>query len=363
MITLITGGPGLGKTALALKLLITEYTGRAIFTNIRGLTLDHQPLPDLKEWTRKENNGSGTSEYFFTFPAGAIIIIDECQQFFRPRSSGSAVPPYVQAFETHRHTGVDFVLITQGSRLIDSNLRSLVKGGRHIVLRSSFIGRFRYERSEVIDEESKTELALASRVRYKLPSEVYNLYKSSELHTKLKRPKLPVQIYVLFVALIIGSYLSYNAYTSVKDKTQFADSPAPESSRTGAENQTLAPEPEKIKVPASIATSIIPKDMDNHFSAPLYAGYVPEPVLPYVLACISSKDSCICYTDKAIPIRTIVDHQCRARAAGEYHDPYPLVVVERKKLPESGGLPREFVKPELKEERHSPATWERRVES
>ena len=113
MITLITGGPGLGKTAHAVDILQRDYAGKTIFSNIRELKTEHSKLPKVAEWTVSTINDQGTEEHKFSFPPGSIIVIDECQDFFRPRASGSKVPPYIQAFETHRHTGVDFILITQ----------------------------------------------------------------------------------------------------------------------------------------------------------------------------------------------------------------------------------------------------------
>ena len=56
MITLITGGPGLGKTALAVDLIQTEYSGRTLFTNVRGLTIEHVQLPKVEELTIQKTN-------------------------------------------------------------------------------------------------------------------------------------------------------------------------------------------------------------------------------------------------------------------------------------------------------------------
>jgi len=321
VITLITGGPGLGKTALAVSMLQKQYADRPIFTNINGLTLEHSLLPKLEEWTQEVENAQGTFEHHFTFPAGAIVVIDECQQFFRPRAAGSKVPPYISAFETHRHRGIDFILITQGSRLIDSNLRSLVKGGQHIFLKSSYLGRFRYEKSEVINEDDKTSYSLASKRKYTLPKESFSLYKSAELHTKPPRPRLPWAAYLIAIAVILGGLLAWRTSdrihgfvageeTSAKPHTT---GPVAERPATGVQATQAALMP--------ITEALTPTDPHNPLSAPLYAPVAPKPVPPEVQGCIASKSKCTCYSQQQTPV-WMPEEQCRQRAAGEYYDPY-----------------------------------------
>ena len=320
MITLITGGPGMGKTALAVSMLVGET--RPIFTNIRGLTLDHSKLPKLEEWTTESYNDQGTSEHNFSFPPGALVVIDECQQFFRPRATGSKVPPYISAFETHRHQGIDFILITQGSGLLDNNIRKLVKGGLHIFLKSSYIGRFRYEKSEVINEEDKTALSLASRRKYSLPVKAFSLYKSSELHTKPPRAKLPFAVYGLVAALIIGGFLFYKASARIStainpDAVLVADAIAEQGAAKPTPSAAMVASFDSL--PMVEATT--PTDDQNPLSAPLYAAFAPPVVAPVIIGCISSSRACTCYTQQQTPV-WLPEPQCRLRAAGAYYDPY-----------------------------------------
>mgnify|MGYP001031798950 FL=1 len=324
MITLITGGPGLGKTALTVKLLITQYAGRPIFTNIKGFTLDHSPLPKLEEWTIEEFNAQGTSEHNFSFPPGAVVVIDECQQFFRPRATGSKVPPYVSAFETHRHKGLDFILITQGSGLLDANIRKLVKGGLHIFLRKTFLGRERIEKSEVMNEDDKASYSLGSRRKYKLPADVYHLYKSAELHTKPPRPKLPKAVFVIVGGLLIGAYLAWHTVGRIGGALAKEEAPK---SLPVAGSATVAAEPRtgaisaSVGVPARIIEAMTPTDAQNPLSAPLYASVAPPVVAPEIQGCIASSKRCTCYSQQQTPV-WVPDEQCRQRAAGLYYDPY-----------------------------------------
>lgn len=321
MITLITGGPGAGKTALSLHLVLTEFKNRPLFSNVRGLTLEHSPIPNVEDWTVFEENAQGTGEHRFTFPENAVIVIDEAQQFFRPRAAGSKVPPYVQAFETHRQDGIDFVLLTQHSTFLDSNIRKLIKNARHIFIKPGFFGRYKFERADLINEDDRAELALCKKSRYKLPAYVYPLYKSSKLHTKPSRPGLPVQAYVLMVALLVIAGGGWYLYGSMEKK--FSDKPVQQAQ--AAERATAQPvhgrRHEVAAVPVSLIEAIIPADANNHLSAPLYAAVVPPVVAPVVVACVSSASNCVCYSQQTTPV-SMPDQQCRARAAGKYYDPY-----------------------------------------
>jgi zona occludens toxin len=323
VITLITGGPGLGKTALAVSMLLHQYQGRPVFSNIRGLTLDHSPLPKLEDWTFEERNAQGTSEFRFAFPPGSVIVIDECQQFFRPRASSSRVPPYVSAFETHRHQGIDFILITQGSRLVDANLRALVKGGLHIFLRTSYLGRYRYEKSEVIDEESKASYSLATRRKYVVPKEAFPYYKSAELHTKPPKARMPFAVLIIVGSVVVGGALAYKVRGTMTAALE-KDKPAPPSGPAAATTAQPVTPPSATGggvVPEKILEATTPRDLDNPLSAPLYAAVVPPVVAPEIQGCIASKRSCTCYSQQQTPV-WVPPAQCRERAAGRYFDPY-----------------------------------------
>lgn len=138
MITLITGAPGTGKSAALVSLLKELSKGRTIYVNgIPDLKIDHQELEDPTKWIDD-------------VPDGSIIVIDEVQRIWRPRGPGQKVPPDIAALETHRHRGIDFYIVTQGPRLVDTNVRALV--GRHVHLRDlGFLGRWWYEWPECAD--------------------------------------------------------------------------------------------------------------------------------------------------------------------------------------------------------------------
>ncbi|REM12184.1 hypothetical protein DSI34_10975, partial [Mycobacterium tuberculosis] len=137
MITLITGTPGAGKTLYTISKLLLSLVGttvkqevdgetreypRTIYTNIRGLMIDHEFIDG--------SNAGGLRNWHEWAKPGSIIVFDEIQKVWTPRANGSAVPPDIQALETHRHMGVDFILITQGLMLTERNLAMLCN--RHL---------------------------------------------------------------------------------------------------------------------------------------------------------------------------------------------------------------------------------------
>ncbi|WP_228764310.1 zonular occludens toxin domain-containing protein [Neisseria meningitidis] len=131
MITLITGVPGSGKTLSVVsdlaKKINNEWKDRKIFIEgIPELTIETTPIPeghsinDMHVWLQyPENNGS-------------VVIIDEAQNVFPPRSPAVKAPPLVEWLHVHRHSGIDIILITQMPQRIDKHVRDLVGAHYHI---------------------------------------------------------------------------------------------------------------------------------------------------------------------------------------------------------------------------------------
>lgn len=321
-VILVTGQPGSGKTALVVDMLAhdPQFEGRPIFvTGVPDLTIDHSPCPPVEDWTEKRQSPDDPSLElaYFTFPEGALVVIDEAQRIYRPRAVGSKVPDYVAAFETHRHTGVDFILITQHAGLIDSNIRKLI--GRHIHVRVTPFGRKKYEWTELGDPESVSSRELAASESYKLPKRAFSLYKSSQLHTKIK-VKLPWYFYMFIIgafgAAALGWY-GYHRVTSKLDKP--TDSRSAESSLTGT--PAAAPvEPKPMDATAFLMAST-PVVSGRPETAPMYDGLRQVKQMEQVVGCFQTRSRCTCVNQQGLDAH-LDPLQCREWLASPPFNPY-----------------------------------------
>ena len=199
MITLFTGSPGAGKTASMVDFLSKLPGDRPIFVDgLEGLTLPHTVV-DSNNWHTE-------------LPDGAILVIDEVQRVWRPRASGAAVPKSVSELETHRHRGIDIFCTTQGPRLIDANVRSLI--GRHVHIRDTGVmGRYWYEWPECND--GLLWKVCLNKHKFSLPKSAFSLYKSASVHTVPVRgvPRILYIVAALALALIFLIYMIYGIVT------------------------------------------------------------------------------------------------------------------------------------------------------
>lgn len=304
-ITLITGLPGTGKTAQAVDLMANgkEFKGSPFFSmGIDELKVEHQPCPPVDEWTivKQAPEDPTKSLFYFAFPPKSVVFVDEAQRVYRPRSSGSKVPPEVAAFETVRHTGVRFVLLTQDASFLDSNIRKLV--GRHIHFRATAFGTYRYEWVGLGDPDVKSSREQAARTKYKPPSRVFGLYKSAEVHTKTK-VRLPGYFYLLAAALIsfigCGAYL----YNSVSKKV---DTPTVSGNMDALKTGTRAAGAPGGPLSASeYLASQKPRIPGLLHTAPAYDQITVPIEAPIIAGCIESKKTgCNCYDQRGGKYRT-----------------------------------------------------------
>lgn len=207
MITLITGLPGSGKTLYAVRELFKNAESediRPAYADIEGLDTNR-----LRCWSLD------SPFEWFNLPDGAIIVMDECQRVFPPRSNGSAVPEHVRRLETHRHHGQDIYLITQSPKLIDYHVRSLV--GRHVhISRPYGTKRPRVYNYEGINQDPEPDRP-AMKDKQTLDPALFDFYKSATEHTHFNR--VPFKIYALMYGLplfiLITAFFAVYRFTDV----------------------------------------------------------------------------------------------------------------------------------------------------
>lgn len=324
LLTIISGTPGTGKSAMAVSIaleFLRENPDRPVFVGgIPELKLPHIPVPPVAEWTAIQPHPDDPSIEYpeFTFPDGALVILDEAQNFFRARGAGSPVPAHVAAMERHRHKGLDFILICQGPGMLDPNIRRLC--GRYIHILDTWQGRFTFEWPECVDPLTSRGRAIKSR--YKLPKEVFGLYKSSSKHVKRER-RIPSMAWFGLAALAACVVLGYQAYHAITGKGEAdaapaaADSPASGIVIGESRNGTSAgPVGRSIQ-----SADFIPRMPQRPETAPLYDPIRQVKSMPTVAGCVAMADRCKCYTSQATDA-FLTDAECRAWIESPPFDPW-----------------------------------------
>lgn len=292
MITLITASPGGGKTISAVWRYIKPAceSGRQVFVNgVPGLTLPAVELSDEEVMRWHE-----------VVPDGALIVLDEVQRVWRPMASGAAVPPSIAQLETHRHRGIDFVIITQHPGLLHRNVRLLV--GKHLHIRVTALGRHVFEWPEYTESpQNKSARSNAVRSRMRLPKAAYGMYKSASIHVKQSH-KVPPHLYLLIAALLAlggtAAYLVPSIQAKIHAKQGATSSDTAASAASGITASSVkVPRPTEPASPELRNLQAVSSSVDWSL----------------VAACISMGDRCQCYGDAGQ--RLVIEPQTCAIAA------------------------------------------------
>jgi zona occludens toxin len=319
MIYLITGVPGSGKTLYAVSTLVQKLAGekltdkagqdikrRVCVDGIPNLVMPHELMAtrdnDFVTVTKKDDTppvGNGLWNWWEWCKPGDVIVIDEIQRYWRPRGMGTKPPQEIQMLETHRHYGVDFVIITQNPMLIDQNVRRLV--GRHQHIRRMF----GMARAVIYDWDGCSvdvhRTASATITHWGYPKDAYKLYKSSELHTKQSQ-KIPPWVIVPILAVVGGLLVGPKAYAVLsgavtgKGISQPALSAAPPASAP-ASVLAVAPvitasSPGQFGVPLPTVVNASEPAAIGGLLSPTAASGQPGAV---VAGCIVVRDKCGCF--------------------------------------------------------------------
>ena len=286
MITVITGTPGAGKTLYAITKLLLPLIGthvpvtdedgvttmhpRTIYTNIRGLLIDHELID--------AGDNQGLKDWHLWAKPGAVIVFDEFQRAWPPRPNGSKVPDEIQALDTHRHMGVDFVLITQNVINTDRHVHGLV--GRHLHVRRmanlplTIVYEWDHCSRQLLYAKSLTKQA------WRYDKKVFKLYRSADAHTKQPR-KIPGLVWFVLVGLVAAAYLGPTFYNRLQDR--IAGGKKPETvAQVPAKQSAAAPAD-----PITVATA---------------APAVEEKKGPTLAGCVRSATRCNCYDDTGQPM-------------------------------------------------------------
>lgn len=294
MLTLITGVPGAGKTSNTLWEFLQDTSGRPRFcTPIRGFDPIANGIGDLP-----------SLEHWQDLPDGSLVLVDEAQQYLRPRKIGGQVPEWVAAFETHRHRGFDFLFITQNPGLIDSHVRKLIQSHVHYHRAFNLKGATRYQWEQIQpnpDLDGARAKALAKRV--KPNPEVFKYYESTVLDTH--KPKLPWKWILtlggaLLVVVAVGIGITQWMHRlGNKGKSEVVVSAG------GAPVVASTPQSIPAKLAPMSIQGMTPRISGMPWTAPQYDNLTEPTDFPRIAACMySPRTGCNCWTQQATPIET-----------------------------------------------------------
>jgi hypothetical protein len=302
-IELQTGLPGAGKTLFTLDRIekLRRKTGRPVFYS--GIPINKDKLPD---WQPID------AEKWYEAPPEAIVVIDEAQRVFRPRAAGSKVPEYEAQLETHRHGGIDLVLMTQGPKLVSSHVRDLVGCHYHSVRQFGLQRATVHKWAECkVNVQSRSD---SIKTQYAYNKEVYGWYKSAEAHTV--KAAIPLKVWLLGALLVGLPLFAVAFYFKVMHKAPEAN-PANAAQVGQAGPSQGGPRDARTLTAAEYAKSFQPRIAGLVYTAPAY-DKVTQPVrAPYPAACVQSKTRCQCYTQQGTRLETTED-LCKGISEGGF---------------------------------------------
>lgn len=343
MITLITGTPGAGKTLYAITKLLRDLVGsvvkgtddagnptetkRVIYTNINGLLLDHEKIDG--------SNTGGLANWHEWAKPGSVICFDEVQREWPPRPNGSKVPDFISALETHRHMGVDFIILTQNPMLLDQNVRALV--GRHVHIRR--MGGVGVAVAYEWDHCSRQLLFSKSlkKAPFKYDKSVFKLYKSAELHTKPKT-SVPTLVWVVLAAVLAMAYFVPAAIDRVAAK---GDKSKEQQAAQAVQHPQGTVQKSSVPPGGYDASAFVPVVSNVPGSAPAYDALRIVTAIPRVIGgfCRGQGDDCTCFTQQAtVAFKGLA---CREWIKEPPFDPYRVAQVggTAEPAPASAGVP------------------------
>lgn len=302
MIENVTGLPGSGKTLITLVRVkeLAEKENRPVYFN---------GIPDLKlPWIELDKG-----EDWYKVPPGSIVVIDEAQRVFRPRAAGSQVPEHVEKLETHRHLGIDLILITQHPMLLDTNVRRLV--GKHIHTVRPFGAKFAtlHEWPSVKENCDKTRQGSIEH-KWFYPKQAFDWYKSAEIHTH--KTRLPARFYIL---LLLPLLLAATIYAFYSWQTGSADRVKDSIKKSTGVDASASPVHLTAKnTLIAYVESHQPRVAGLAYTAPIYDDVTKPVHAPYPAACVDwGKKGCKCYSQQATRL-DVLEAMCKQIAASGF---------------------------------------------
>jgi zona occludens toxin len=320
MLTVLTGLPGSGKTAGCVERFLLPLAAkdwledavtpdgakvkikRRLFTNINGLLLEHELIDadDLMRWHEWVKPGD-------------LIVFDEVQKPWPLTGANRDQPKCITELETHRHYGIDMILMTQHPMLINAAIVRLA--GQHLHIRK--LGASRFATIYEWDGVSRTLLyknAFAKKA-WRRGKQVEKMYRSSSLHTKQKRA-IPTVLWVILACLILFPLAAWKFGSGFKDR-YFGGKPliasaTTEKAASGTISTAVSGGPVASgRVVIDDATAWTPRVSMRPESAPAFDELRKVVAMPMVAGAVCNAKGCRCVTQQGTNAG-LTDAQCRA---------------------------------------------------
>ena len=221
MIQLYTGVPGAGKSykmVADLDAFLRKQPDIDLVSNISELRLPHldfdklltDSFPDagltLSQRLEKFFDYDFQASLNDEFKGPVMYVLDECQLYFPRRTSLPVTEAYLQR---HRHLGHSLYLATQSSKLLNSNIVTLIEVEHYAVRGSvSFFGEFHYRTKSPMSSAVIKSFVVWPKKR------IFDLYKSFE-NEALSKPKKDIwlKLWPLLI-LVVGIFSFYSKFFS-----------------------------------------------------------------------------------------------------------------------------------------------------
>ena len=257
MIELLEGVPGSGKSyyAVSERLLKWVRAGRRVYVFIDGFYLDRLALFEGMEmtqlqkqitlWTSQDEVKAG----LLAVEPGSAVLIDEVQTVFR--SKDKTAPELLRWLETHRHRGIDIVMMCQQYGQVTLGVNRLVEATTKFRRLDRFGLTNRYQASVRGNPEELEVIRMFSGKYEPRLYAYYSSYASASVRetarggSMWKSPTVIVGVVGLLVA--VGWFASGNWLSGAKPQPAAAVSklprPAPPPLPAPPTSQSVAPVP------------------------------------------------------------------------------------------------------------------------
>lgn len=327
MIKMLTGAIGTGKTTWCVDQLMQIDADnkkhikegnldkvRKIYSNISGLTVDHEPLPE--DWR--------------TTPKNSVHAIDECHKIdiYKPNRKKLHDDPRVSDLNESRHDGYDFFFITQHPSFLHSHVRGITNQHFHfhnpMGLDCANVFMWRHGNTTTPDSPAAKNLAETSFI-YTFKKEVQSNFKSIEddaQHTKKRNIPKKVIAWIsapIVLLAIIGYLLTKPSTTGNLTGETFTSSMKKDAEKAKDNMENISPKQtdqyQSASEPTQQQLQTVQYDISKPYEQDFQVSYqIVEK--PRLAGCIASKTSCSCYTQQATKIE-LSQSDCRRYISGD----------------------------------------------